>query len=353
MFRDGDSPQHPARRGAEPRHARHRLRREIARRRGVRRARARADGAREDPQPRGPHRDGQSPNKRSSTMADKRPALGRGLERADSGCARSRRATPSVASTSTSICSGRIRSSRAAAWTRRGSTSSRVRSARTASFSRSWSAVLADDGYEIVAGERRWRASQRAGLLKVPVVVRDIPDDRLLAAALIENIQREDLNPIEEAAGLPPPRRRTRSDPGADRRGGREGSLVDRQLRPAVAAAPRESARTSRPDRSRWDTHARSWASPTSPHSFASRETSSQRTSRCARPKRSWRRPSAPEVKRQEEPKDVHTRAAEDRLRFALGTRTRIVRNGRGGRIEIDFTNENELQRLFEYLTER
>ena len=56
-----------------------------------------------------------------------------------------------------------------------------------------------EQGYEIIAGERRWRAAQRAGLLKVPVVVRDIPDDRLLAVALIENIQREDLNPIEEA----------------------------------------------------------------------------------------------------------------------------------------------------------
>ena len=56
-----------------------------------------------------------------------------------------------------------------------------------------------EGGYEIVAGERRWRASQRLGLMKVPVVVRDVPDDRLLAAALIENIQREDLNPIEEA----------------------------------------------------------------------------------------------------------------------------------------------------------
>ena len=53
-----------------------------------------------------------------------------------------------------------------------------------------------EGGYEIVAGERRWRASQRAGLLKVPVVVRDVPDDKLLAAALIENIHREDLNPI-------------------------------------------------------------------------------------------------------------------------------------------------------------
>jgi ParB/RepB/Spo0J family partition protein len=57
----------------------------------------------------------------------------------------------------------------------------------------------AGEGYEIIAGERRWRAAQRAGLLKVPEVVRDIPDDRLLAVALIENIQREDLNPIEEA----------------------------------------------------------------------------------------------------------------------------------------------------------
>src|SRR5262245_55770058 len=49
----------------------------------------------------------------------------------------------------------------------------------------------ADRGYEIVAGERRWRAAQRIGLLKVPVVVRDVPDDRRLAVALIENIQRE------------------------------------------------------------------------------------------------------------------------------------------------------------------
>src|SRR5438067_1793935 len=47
------------------------------------------------------------------------------------------------------------------------------------------------DRFEIVAGERRWRAAQRAGLLKVPVAIRDVPDDKLLAVALIENIQRE------------------------------------------------------------------------------------------------------------------------------------------------------------------
>ena len=56
--------------------------------------------------------------------------------------------------------------------------------------------------YEIVAGERRWRAAQLAGLSEVPVVIRQIPDDAAMAVALIENIQREDLNPIEEAAGL-------------------------------------------------------------------------------------------------------------------------------------------------------
>ena len=56
--------------------------------------------------------------------------------------------------------------------------------------------------YEIVAGERRWRAAQLAGLTEVPVLVRSIPDEQALAMALIENIQRENLNPLEEAQGL-------------------------------------------------------------------------------------------------------------------------------------------------------
>ena len=56
--------------------------------------------------------------------------------------------------------------------------------------------------YEIVAGERRWRASQLAGLAEVPVLIRNIPDEQALAMALIENIQRENLNPLEEAQGL-------------------------------------------------------------------------------------------------------------------------------------------------------
>ncbi len=61
---------------------------------------------------------------------------------------------------------------------------------------------VAPDEYELIAGERRWRAAQLAGLEVVPVVVREVPDDAALAMSLIENIQRENLNPIEEAAGI-------------------------------------------------------------------------------------------------------------------------------------------------------
>lgn len=61
---------------------------------------------------------------------------------------------------------------------------------------------LSDDRYEIIAGERRWRAAQMAGLSEVPTLIREIPDESALAMALIENIQRENLNPLEEAQGL-------------------------------------------------------------------------------------------------------------------------------------------------------
>ena len=207
-------------------------------------------------------------------------------------------------------------------------------------------------GYEIVAGERRWRASQRAGLLKVPVVVRDIPDNRLLAAALIENIQREDLNPIEEAQ--------------AYRRLGDDLGLTQDQIAEAVGKDRSSIANYVRllrlPNEVRENLAAGTLSMG---HARAilglADEAAQLRVSRDVVAKHlSVRETEAlvaragePAAKRVEQPKDVHTRAAEDRLRFSLGTRARIVRKGRGGKIEIDFTNENELQRLFEYLTER
>jgi len=61
---------------------------------------------------------------------------------------------------------------------------------------------ISGDRYEIIAGERRWRASQLAGLDEIPAIVRDVPDEAAVAMALIENIQREDLNPLEEANAI-------------------------------------------------------------------------------------------------------------------------------------------------------
>ncbi len=61
---------------------------------------------------------------------------------------------------------------------------------------------IGNERYEIIAGERRWRAAQLAGMSEVPVLVREIPDEATLAMSLIENIQRENLNPLEEAAGI-------------------------------------------------------------------------------------------------------------------------------------------------------
>ena len=77
----------------------------------------------------------------------------------------------------------------------------RPRSARRADAAGSWCGWWRRTA-EIIAGERRWRAAQLAGLTEVPTLIRDIPDENALAMALIENIQRENLNPLEEALGL-------------------------------------------------------------------------------------------------------------------------------------------------------
>ncbi len=204
-------------------------------------------------------------------------------------------------------------------------------------------------GYEIVAGERRWRASQRAGLLKVPVVVRDIPDDKLLAVALIENIQREDLNPIEEAH--------------AYRRLSDEYQLTQEQIADAVGKDRSSIANYVRllklPQEIRTAVGSGALSMGHARALLAIADESSQlRVSREVAAKNLSVRETEALVKKTTHPvpakepaeKDVHTRAAEERLRFALGTRVRIERKRKGGQIEIDFGSEEELQRIFEML---
>jgi ParB family transcriptional regulator, chromosome partitioning protein len=209
-----------------------------------------------------------------------------------------------------------------------------------------------DGGYEIVAGERRWRASQRAGLQKVPVVVRDIPEDRLLAVALIENIQREDLNPIEEAH--------------AYRRLADEFALTQEQIADAVGKDRSSIANVVRLLKLPSDLrdhvaagalsmgHARALLGlPDAAEQIRIGREIVDKGLSVRETETLVKRTVTPAEPKPEPAKDVHTRAAEERLRFAMGTRVRIVRKGKGGRIEIDFGDENELHRIYEQLTEK
>ena len=213
---------------------------------------------------------------------------------------------------------------------------------------------IAAGAYEIVAGERRWRAAQRAGLLRIPAVVRDVPEDKLLELALAENIQREDLNPIEEATAykrLADEYHLTQDEMAAAV--GKDRSSVANYVR--LLNLPAE-VRAGVAARSLSMGHARALlglpdaaAQRGAAREVVARDLSVRETEALVRKLAGVTggspRPATPA------PTDVHTRAAEDKLCFGLGTRVRIVRKGKGGRIEIEFTSEAELQRLYERLT--
>jgi ParB family chromosome partitioning protein len=212
--------------------------------------------------------------------------------------------------------------------------------------------------YHIIAGERRWRAAQRAGLLRVPVVVRDVPsgDDRtVLEMALIENIQRENLNPIEEGT--------------AYRRLADEFHLTQDAIATAVGKDRSTVANMVRllklPDEVQNEVsagrlsmgHARALlacddqtAQRQLGREIIARALSVRETETLV--KKMLASPTEREP-RTEPKSDVHTRAAEDKLKLLLGTRVRIVRRGKKGRIEIEFGSEEELIRIYERLTER
>ena len=219
------------------------------------------------------------------------------------------------------------------------------------------------DTYRIIAGERRWRAAQRAGLMKVPVIVRDVAEGaekQLLELALIENIQRENLNPVDEAL--------------AYQRLVEEFGLTQDQIAAAVGKDRSSVANYVRllklPEEVRADLaggtlsmgHARALLALADPGAqrHAAREViakglSVRDTEALVKRLVAAPTPGTPKsaARSPESEKDVHTRAAEDRLRFALGTKVRIVRRGPAGTVEIDFGSENELNRIYEFITSR
>src|SRR6185436_3461285 len=213
------------------------------------------------------------------------------------------------------------------------------------------------DRFQIIAGERRWRAAKQAGLLRVPIVVREVAPGQelsLLEMALIENIQREDLNPIEEAMAY-----RRLADQfelrqediaaavGKDRatianvvRLLRLPEEVQTEVASGRLAMGHARALLSLPD----EGDQRRTARDVIARNLSVRETESL-------VKKIVENGAPPREAAPPRPVDVHTRAAEDRLKLLLGTRVRIVRHGTRGRIEIDFGSEEELIRIYEQLT--
>jgi ParB family transcriptional regulator, chromosome partitioning protein len=208
------------------------------------------------------------------------------------------------------------------------------------------------DQYEIVAGERRWRAAKMAGLETAPAVIQDIADDNVLAIALIENIQRDDLNAIETAIAFDRLHRElnlTHEEIG--RRTGKDRSSISNFMRllklPADVQQLVSEGRLSMG-------HARAILGlPTEELQRAATDKvlgqglSVRNTERLVV---SMLQPRDPKPDK-EVKIDANVAAAEEQLQRTLGTRVRIVaKNEKAGRIEIDYYSQEELDRLYNHI---
>jgi ParB family chromosome partitioning protein len=202
--------------------------------------------------------------------------------------------------------------------------------------------------YQIVAGERRWRAAQQAGLASVPVVVREVPDDRLLEIALVENIQRQELSPLEEAQAfqrLHDEFKLTQEE--VARRVGRERSTIANTLR--LLRLPREVKALLREGAIEAG-HARALLALEGAEAQLSLAREAARRGLSVREVERRVKGERTPAGREKARRDPNTRAAEERLRAALGTRVEIARRGKGGALRILFASEAELMRLYELL---
>jgi ParB family chromosome partitioning protein len=213
---------------------------------------------------------------------------------------------------------------------------------------------IVSGGYEIVVGERRWRAAQQAGLLKVPAVVRPIADDQLLETALIENVQRENLNPIEEARAYRAILQEGRlSQEELASRVGKQRATVTNALR--LLALPDDVQERIRSGQLSMG-HGRALLG------LPSAEEQRKLAERAARDRLSVREVETIVAKAGRQPtaigrgkvqrRDPNVVAAEEALQSALGTRVRILQGSKGGRIEIHFHDSDELERVYDLVLE-
>jgi ParB family chromosome partitioning protein len=205
-----------------------------------------------------------------------------------------------------------------------------------------------DGRYQIIAGERRWRAALELGLRTVPVTVRTVPDERLLELALVENIQRQELSALEEAQAyvrLQEELHLTQEQ--VAQKVGRDRATVANTIR--LLRLPRE-ARELLAAGALGAGHARAVLAldKASDQVALAREAARRGLSvREVERRVAQLRAPRPAGARTRDP---NTRAAEERLKAALGTVVEIARRGSGGSLRIAFTSEQELQRLFDLL---
>lgn len=212
-----------------------------------------------------------------------------------------------------------------------------------------------DDRYELVAGERRWRAARMAGLTEVPVVVQNTANERLLEVSLIENLQREDLNPIEVAQAYD----RLQHEHGLTheeiaRRTGKDRSSVTNTIRllrlpqdvQLLVAEHRISMGHARailglPE----ETQQRQLAEKAAAQGLSVREVE--------RTVQKLSEPRDQDEDKEKAKQDPNVRAAAEELQRVLGTRVRIVeKNAQRGRIEIEYFTQEDLDRVYTQIVE-
>ena len=212
-----------------------------------------------------------------------------------------------------------------------------------------------DGRYQLVAGERRWRAAQRVGMQRVTAVVREVEDEKLLEIALIENIQRQELNPIEEAAAY----QRLMEVLGLTqeevaKRVGKDRSSVANYVRllklPEIVQVMLEKEQLSMG-------HARALLGLEEQeeqaklaHEVVERKLSVRETERAVQQKslKSKGRDDSTQIRI-----DANIRAAELKLKRFLGTQVKILIGPKGGKISIEFSSATELDRIYSILMRR